>query len=511
MATNRRKRIRTFFAAAAALMLALLIHGASLRTVDAAVYKSIDSAAQALRTAMTQRKTTVTVTANISGSYSFENCARAMSDIRDKIYDKSLEYTGAGNTGDYLYWTISSVTKQVDLTDIDDGYIEVDCTYKINYRDDASKESSVTKQVASSLSSLGVSGKSEYDKVKSIYDYITARVSYDYNEGNSSTVKSPVSYTAYGALINKKSVCQGYALLFYRMCNQAGVKCRLVTGRAKGSNGVEQHAWNIVRIGSKYYNVDATWDAAMKQASQDYEYFLKSNADLKSHAKDAAFNNSTFNKTYPMSTSSYPSEKKKTFKLTVKGGSGSGTYASGTIVTIKANAPVAGQKFSQWSGTATYVNGTSRTKSTAKVKVTKAATLTATYAYVTAAVSGGNYRVNSKRQAAKYMSVKSNSNAPNAQIILGAKGAKTSQFRITKSGEFYYIMNVTTKKYLNLSGSKVVQGAKNSTSRWRIVKSSNGVYRLVNQNGRTATLSSTNVTASADTNAASQQVKLNKN
>ena len=249
----------------------------------------------------------------------------------------------------------------------------------------------------------------------------------------------------------------------------------------------------------------------MKQASQDYEYFLKSNEDLKSHAKDAAFNNSTFNKTYPMSTSSYPSEKKKTFKLTVKGGSGSGTYASGTIVTIKANAPVAGQKFSQWSGTATYVNGTSRTKSTAKVKVTKAATLTATYAYVTAAVSGGNYRVNSKRQAAKYMSVKSNSNAPNAQIILGAKGAKTSRFRITKSGEFYYIMNVTTKKYLNLSGSKVVQGAKNSTSRWRIVKSSNGVYRLVNQNGRTATLSSTNVTASADTNAASQQVKLNKN
>ena len=503
---KRRNLKITMICTVFAFMLAMLLASVA----EGATYTSVSAAGAALRTGMTQRKNTVTVSTRISGSFDFENAANAMMKIREDVYDEALKYTGEGNTGDYLYWTLSTVNKTVELTDIDDSYLEVDCTYLITYRDNASSENSVTAQANALLNSLKVSGNNDYAKVTAIYDYITKQVKYDYDEARQSSIGNPLSYTAYGALISKKSVCQGYALLFYRLCNQAGVPCRIITGKAKGANGVEQHAWNAVRISGKYYNVDATWDATMKQAGRDYEYFLTSNADLKNHVRDAAYTTAAFNKECPMSTSSFPSQTPKSYKLTVNGGTGSGTYKAGTVVTIKAKAPLAGQAFARWNGSASFVEGTSAVKSTAKVKVTKAATLTAAYGYVNAAVSSGKYRLNSRKETSKFMSVKANSKAANAQIVLGSKSAATAMFTITKSGGYYYIMNTATKKYLNLSGNKVVQSSKNSTSRWRLVKSSNGIYRLVNQNGKTATLSSTNVTAGADTNSATQQLKLQK-
>jgi len=493
------------------ILLAFFLQAAFVQMAEGAVCTSVKAAGAELRKGLIQRKNTIVVTAKISGSYDFETAGRAMSDIRDGIYDEALSYTGAGNAGEYLYWNLAGISKSVELTDIDDSYIEVDCTYMFTYRDNASCESSLSGQVKSALNSLKLSGKNDYEKVRAIYDYIAGRVKYDDGEAASSSILDPLSYTAYGALVNKRAVCQGYSLLFYRMCNDAGIDCRVITGKAKGSNGTEQHAWNAVKISGRFYNVDVTWDATMKQAGRDYEYFLKSNGDLKNHARDAIFTTAAFNKECPMSSTSFPGASgAKKYKVKINGGSGSGTYSAGTVLTIKAASPVAGQAFSRWNGTATYVDKTSATKASAKIKVTKDVTLTATYAYVNAAVSNGKYRLNSRKQAAKFMSVKANSKATNAQIVLGSKKASTAMFTISKSGGYYYIMNTNTKKYLNLSGNKVVQGARNSTSRWRLVKSSSGIYRLVNQNGKTATLSSTNVTAAADTNNVSQQVKLMK-
>ena len=208
------------------------------------------------------------LTVRVNGSYSFSNLSSGMVTVCKQVYEEALRHTGAGNAGDYLLWTVSGSSRQPDLSDFDTGYIEVDCYYTISYRDDAGKEGQVTAAVNSALSSLGVSSKSEYDKIKAIYDYIADKVYYDYDEASSPTLRNPTSYTAYAAMINNKSVCQGYALLFYRMCNQAGISCRIVTGTAMGSNGRENHAWNIVRLGGKYYNVDVTWDSTLKHANR---------------------------------------------------------------------------------------------------------------------------------------------------------------------------------------------------------------------------------------------------
>lgn len=78
--------------------------------------------------------------------------------------------------------------------------------------------------------------------------------------------------SAYGALINKKCVCQGYAEAYKRILNEAGIECIVVCGKIKGD--LEYHAWNIVVIAGKCYHVDTTWDSYGFGMKSD-EFFCK--------------------------------------------------------------------------------------------------------------------------------------------------------------------------------------------------------------------------------------------
>ena len=91
-------------------------------------------------------------------------------------------------------------------------------------------------------------------------------------KGTGATGDYMLKYTAYAAAIDKKAVCQGYANLFYRLANSAGIDCRIITGRGNSGSGWLDHAWNIVQMDDgKYYCVDVTWD----EGRSSHSYFLK--------------------------------------------------------------------------------------------------------------------------------------------------------------------------------------------------------------------------------------------
>ena len=73
-----------------------------------------------------------------------------------------------------------------------------------------------------------------------------------------------------------------------------------------------------------------------------------------------------------------------TFALTVNSGTGSGTYAAGTVVSISANAPPAGQTFSGWSGGTAVNFGNTASSSTTYKTAAAAQTITANYTTATA-------------------------------------------------------------------------------------------------------------------------------
>ncbi|MEE3309754.1 transglutaminase domain-containing protein, partial [Sharpea azabuensis] len=130
----------------------------------------------------------------------------------------------------------------------------------------AAEEAAVTNKVNEVYKSLQLDGKSSYDKLKAIHDYIIDHVEYDYENYKNDAYL--VKHATYSAAITGKTVCQGYATYFYRLANKAGIECRVVDGTGNGGG----HAWNLVKIDGKYYFVDVTWDDGNYDK---YTYFLK--------------------------------------------------------------------------------------------------------------------------------------------------------------------------------------------------------------------------------------------
>ena len=129
-----------------------------------------------------------------------------------------------------------------------------------------------------------------YDDIKMVHDYIINNTEYD------TTLSKPNIYNIYGTLISKQAVCEGYARTFKYLMDGFGVPCTLVIGKATNSEGkTENHAWNYVKIGDKWYAIDSTWDDPVSSTgwvsqSSKYKYFLKGSGEFsKDHIPSTQF------------------------------------------------------------------------------------------------------------------------------------------------------------------------------------------------------------------------------
>ena len=213
----------------------------------------------------------------------------------DLLYDAmKCDDSSTGQEGDALLYGYAGCNVSYSTA----GYIK----YTMAYHSNAEQEAKLTEAVAVAMAKLQLNGLSEAKKITKIHDYICNHVDYEYNS------KEEQIYTAYGALCTGKAVCQGYAVLFYRLCKEAGLSVRIISGTGNGG----PHAWNIVRIGSKYYNVDCTWDG--QDAATYNEFLLKSEADFRDHTRESwpvagshclDYTSAEFNAQYPMTEKSW--------------------------------------------------------------------------------------------------------------------------------------------------------------------------------------------------------------
>ena len=114
-----------------------------------------------------------------------------------------------------------------------------------------------------------VKGESDYEKVKYVHDYIMDTCTYVFTDDR--------CHVAYGTLIDKKCVCEGYAMSFKYLLDGLNIPCILVEGEGKSGSSGGNHAWNYVYLNGKWYAVDSTWDDNRTEArgKKDYSYFLK--------------------------------------------------------------------------------------------------------------------------------------------------------------------------------------------------------------------------------------------
>ena len=219
-----------------------------------------------------------------------------------------LQHTGNPVEGDYIANNIGY--KSVSATQSADGSWAV--SYYFAFWDTYEETQAVDAEAASLVSELDLTntGKSDYDKIEAIYDYITSHVSYAH-EALSTENPAPSVFSAYGSFIDHHCVCQGYALMFYRLALEAGIDSRIITGTVTNNEGnSEGHAWNIVKLEDKYYLLDTTWDAG----KSEYSYFLCGRLDFGHANEDDQFHTiAGFSDAYPVFDAKYG------FKLTSLG------------------------------------------------------------------------------------------------------------------------------------------------------------------------------------------------
>lgn len=111
-------------------------------------------------------------------------------------------------------------------------------------------------------------GLSYFEKEVYFHDYLCKNVEYTSENGE-------MCYTAYGALLDGKSVCEGYSRAMQLLCKRTGINCTLVRGRAGGV----AHMWNVVELLGEWYQLDVTWDD-VKDTSNHYRYFNLTSAEM---------------------------------------------------------------------------------------------------------------------------------------------------------------------------------------------------------------------------------------
>ena len=119
----------------------------------------------------------------------------------------------------------------------------------------------VDTKVSEIISTIITSKMTDEQKEKAVNDYVVSNIAYD---------TTLVQHSAYAGLVAPyKTVCQGYALLTYKLLIAAGLEARIIEGSAGGP-----HAWNLVKVNGKWYHLDTTWNDPLPDIQGRIRYDL---------------------------------------------------------------------------------------------------------------------------------------------------------------------------------------------------------------------------------------------
>lgn len=185
-------------------------------------------------------------------------------------------------------------------------------TLSIHYNETASdiqkKQNEIIAKAKEVVASIIKQGMSDDEKRKVIYDYLNDNAKYDdaalenAEQNNFKHVDAQFndSFTTYGILVKGVGVCASYASVYKLLSDLSGLESIVVTGTSSGV----PHAWNKVKIGNEWLNVDATNNltnsgipyflynandetAASQKTIADKDYWLDSELGLFKGVSDA--------------------------------------------------------------------------------------------------------------------------------------------------------------------------------------------------------------------------------
>lgn len=126
--------------------------------------------------------------------------------------------------------------------------------------------------------------KTNKEKIRAVFTWIALNIGYEMKNPN--LLKIPKTYFVFGdydlkrklklekektlrnTFKQRNGVCEGYALLFRKICTQLNIKNELIHGYVRGSIDKigfvptgKNHVWNAVKINNEWIFIDTTWAA----------------------------------------------------------------------------------------------------------------------------------------------------------------------------------------------------------------------------------------------------------
>ena len=159
---------------------------------------------------------------------------------------------------------------------------EINLTIKYLYT--PKEEEKIDKKASEVLESIITDEMDDYEKIKTVHDYIVNNSKYDVerNEENNSKYNS---YTAYGPLFQGYATCNGYTDLMAIYLTKLGFdNFKVATTPDEISYSTTGHIWNAVYFDDNWLHIDLTWDDPVSSDGKDYlfhTYFLVSTEAMK--------------------------------------------------------------------------------------------------------------------------------------------------------------------------------------------------------------------------------------
>ena len=169
---------------------------------------------------------------------------------------------------------IAGITQShyTDSTDVTYLHFQLNTTQLDNV---GAQKKAYEDEISSVIAQIKKDSMSRVELALACHDYLVETVAYSSKNPTTGTYDREV-YTAYGALVNKDAVCQGYSLAYMDIMNRCGVPCSLVV--SENAN----HAWNLIYEDGYWYHIDTTWDDPAPDALGvvKHDYFMLSHDSL---------------------------------------------------------------------------------------------------------------------------------------------------------------------------------------------------------------------------------------
>lgn len=129
----------------------------------------------------------------------------------------------------------------------------------------------------------------DFERIHAIHDWLAYYIDYDFELLDNSTEASSLhpSFGLDGVFLRGKAVCDGFSKAFALLCGIEQIPVTRILGKFSDGASSVNHAWNKVKAGGKWYNIDVTLDSfhVELQAGKridilNHGYYLLSDDDI---------------------------------------------------------------------------------------------------------------------------------------------------------------------------------------------------------------------------------------